>query len=160
MSWEGTDPRIYQALKKFKVLLDRVTPNKSAEAEIMGLRPSTITGWCTPTQNNPNLPAALLPLHSEGVKLLDILARQVGHTLIPIARPAEMNGDVRDEVMACTDELGTIAGQVRAALRDMVSPDKIDTKEANTILDQARDLQKAVHLLVSELSDIANQEGE
>lgn len=155
MSWEGTDPRIYQALKKFKVLLDRLTPNKSAEAEIMGLRPSTITGWCTPTQNNPNLPAALLPYHSENVKLLDILAREVGHTLIPITRPADLNGDVRDEVMACTDDLGKIAGQVRAALRDLVSPDKIDATEADTILDQARVLQKAVHALVSELSAIA-----
>lgn len=156
MSWEETDPRIYQANKRFKVLLDRLTPNKAAEAEIMHVRPSTVSGWCSPTQSKPNLPAALLPYHSEGIKLLDLLAREVGHTVVPCARPHDLNGDLRDEVLACAEELGDVASQVRAALRDLISPDKIDAKEADALLDQARDLQKAVHRLVSELSAIAN----
>ena len=154
MSWTESDPRVSQALRKFKVLLDRLTPNKSAEAEIMHVFPSTVSRWCDPSKDRPDFPAALLPFHSEAVKILDILAHQVGHTVIPSAPPSALDGDVRDEVLTCTDELGKIAGQVRAALRDLVSPGKIDTTEANTILDQARDLQKAVHALVTELSII------
>lgn len=152
MSWTESDPRVTQALRKFKVFLDRITPNKAAEAEMMHVFPSTVSRWCNPTKDRPDFPAALIPLHSEAVKILDILAHQVGHTVIPSAPPADLDGDVRDEVLACNEELGKIAGQVRAALRDLVSPGQIDQHEANTLLDQARDLQKATHALVTELS--------
>lgn len=159
MGWDGTDPRNYQALKRFKVLLDRLTPNKAAEAELMGVRPSAVSGWCNPIKMLPQLPAALLSRHSEAIKLLDLLAYEVGYTLVPLP-PVQPDGDVRDEVLVCMRCLGDTSGKVQTALRDLVSPGKIDAKEADGLLETARDLQRNVQRLVVELTAIANQEPE
>lgn len=157
MSWQDTSPEVYQAIKIQKSLLNRYSPNRSAVAELIGVRPSTVEGWCDPTKMNPNFPLALVSRHPAARELLDHHAYQIGFTLTPL-QPQAPNGEVRDELMACVSDLGQVAERLQGALRDVRSPGRVDAEEAGQILRHAQALQQSVCQMIGELTAILGEE--
>ena len=148
MGWEGTEERVRQLLRAQKMLLDRLTPNKSAVAEIIGVWPSSVRSWCDSTKDKPNMPLAFVSLHPEAVRLLEAHAQQIGYTLRPIEEQAAGSGDVADEILSCLKDLGVVSDTVQAALRDALSPGRIDSVEALEILKNVRRLQQDVATMI------------
>lgn len=150
----GMPTELAQAARKFKVLLARLTPNKTAEAEIMGVRQSTIDRWCNPTQYKPQMPAWAIPYHSEAETLLSVLASQVRCRLVPMTRKERLNGDIDDEVWGALEDLGQLAEQCREAHEDLTSPGKIDADEAKLLAVKADELARVAGRMVAELNEI------
>ncbi len=153
MPWQNTSPDVYQALLEQKSILARHTQNKSATAEIIGVRPSAVDGWCDVGKMNPNMPLGLVSRHPAARELLEYHAAQIGYTLIP-AQEQECNGQVDDELMSSMKELGQVAESIQAALNDHESPGRVDGREASIITAHARRLQQTVSKLLTELDKI------
>lgn len=152
MAWSDTSPEVWQALKEQKAVLSRLTPNRAAAAEIIGVRPSTVERWCDVRQMNPLFPLALVSRHPEAVQLLEIHAYKVGHTLVPLEDAGRLDGMVDDELRGSMTHLGQVAEEVQQALRGLQTPNKIDPQEAQQILGTVRSLQQDLVKMVGELS--------
>lgn len=153
MGWAGSDPRALSALKTQKLVLERLTPNRSAAAEIVGVHHSSMSRWCAPTCTTHHFPLALASFHPEAVRLLEIHAQQVGYTLVPVGDAARLNPCVTDEILSCLKHLGHASDQVQTALQD----GRIDPQEARALVSEARQLQQRVQDLVVEAHRLAGE---
>ena len=153
-SWKDTSPEVYQALKIQKAALDRHTPNKAAAAELIGVRPSTVDKWCRMDQLNPNMPLALVSRHPAARELMEVHAHQIGYTLVPLPKGHKPNGDVDDELRTCMVNLGRTSEEIETALKDVMTPGRVDPREAKEIMVQVRQLQKGVSQMINELAAI------
>lgn len=152
--WQHTSPQVFQAIKEQKAVLDRLTPNKAAAAELIGVRPSAVEGWCNVTTMNPNFPLALVSFHPAAQQLLEMHAYRIGYTLIPLHQKQALDGQLDDELRESMAHLGKVADGVQEALTDLQTPGKVDTSEAREIMKSVKALQKSLVQMVGELHGI------